>query len=72
MECFDQSKDDEYDMTDEEISEHILGEFTNLETAIFSYMNNMKEYMTDKEIMRITKRDSNYFIKQWGKINWEE
>ena len=64
MKCFEQSKDDDID-------EYVIDEFTNLETAIFSYMDNMKEYteraMTDKEIMKITKRDSNYFIKQWEK-----
>ena len=60
------SNKDEF-MTDEESEKFIKKEFTKLQKAIYNYMANL-QYTTDfsdKETIRITKRDSNYIIKDW-------
>ena len=57
---------------DKDSEKFVIKEFTKLETCIFNYMNTMLEstegQMSEKDVMRITKADSNYFIKQWGKL----
>ena len=51
-----------------EIEDFVVKEFTKLENCIFSYMDIMHDTgMAKKDVMKITKRDSNYFIKQWNK-----
>ena len=60
------SNKDEF-MTDEESEKFVTKEFTKLQKAIYNYMANL-QYVTDfsdKEVIRITKRDSNYIIKEW-------
>ena len=66
MYCPDCSK---INTINDEANEFVIKEFSKLETAILKYMNTMKKTadMSDKEVMRITKADSNYFIKEWEK-----
>tara|TARA_R110000787_G_scaffold231411_1_gene338821 strand:+ start:563 stop:781 length:219 start_codon:yes stop_codon:yes gene_type:complete len=52
----------------DEIEDFVINEFGKLETCIFRYMNIMHDAgMAKKDVTKITKRDINYFIKQWNK-----
>ena len=65
MKCFEQKKSNV--MSEKEGDNYVSKEFGKLEKAIYNYMANM-QYATDfsdKEMIRITKRDSNYIIKEW-------
>ena len=64
MKCFEQKSNV---MSEKEGDDYVSKEFGKLEKAIYNYMANM-QYSTDfpdKEMIRITKRDSNYIIKEW-------
>jgi len=60
------SNEDEV-MTDEESEKFINKEYLKLQKAIYNFMANIQftaDY-SDKEIIRITKRDSNFIIEEW-------
>ena len=54
-------------MSEKQGDEFYQKEFTKLEKAIYNYMANIQyaSDFPDKEMIRITKRDSNYIIKDW-------
>tara|TARA_R110002126_G_scaffold181378_1_gene330204 strand:+ start:319 stop:537 length:219 start_codon:yes stop_codon:yes gene_type:complete len=52
----------------DEIEDFVINEFGKLKTCIFRYMDIMHDTgMAKKDVMKITQRDVNYFIKQWNK-----
>tara|TARA_R110002110_G_scaffold329260_1_gene540735 strand:+ start:305 stop:508 length:204 start_codon:yes stop_codon:yes gene_type:complete len=64
MKCFEQKSNV---MSEKEGDEFYQKELTKLEKAIYNYMANIQyaSNFSDKEMIRITKRDSNYIIKEW-------